>query len=372
MRALVRSLFAVIFALIGVGTASAQVRHEPARIIFDTDMFGDIDDVLALAMLHAFQDRGEAQLLAVTISTDYRWCAPFVDAIDTYYGHGNIPIGIVRGGVSGDATWRKFPPTKPQTNYTKYVSSVRARDGSLQFPHKVTPDSTLPEAVALLRKTLASQPDGSVVIVQVGFSTNLARLLSSKPDSVSPLTGKELVQRKVRLLSVMAGSYADQNGKLSAHAKPEFNLVLDVPSAQALFANWPTPIVDSGFEIGMSMLFKGSDIDRKFETAKADPITETYRYTDPIFRSAETPTGRLHDHPTFDMTAVLYAVRPDEGYFSLSKPGKITILADGSSHFDASERGSRRYLTMTPVQRARALEAMASLVSQPAIIGAKP
>ena len=50
----------------------------------------------------------------------------------------------------------------------------------------------------LLRRVLAAQADGSVAIVQVGFSTNMARLLGSKPDVASPLDGKTLVQRKVR------------------------------------------------------------------------------------------------------------------------------------------------------------------------------
>lgn len=369
MKKLVRSLFAGLFALTGIAAAQAQPAREPARVIFDTDMFGDIDDVMALAMLHAFQARGEARILAVTVSTDYAWCAPFIDAVDTYYGHGGIPIGIVRGGVTGDATWRKFPPAQMRDNYTKYVSQLRARDGSLQFPHKVAPDSKVPEAVALLRKTLAGEPDGSVVIIQVGFSTNLARLLVSKPDSASPLTGMDLVRRKVRLLSVMAGAYADADGKPLAQPQPEFNLVLDVPSAQALFANWPTPIVDSGFEIGMSMLFKGSDIDRKFPYARANPVAATYRYTDPLFRAAGAPAGKLHDHPTFDLTAVLYALRPDGGYFSLSRPGAIAIQADGSSRFTESKTGTRRILTMTPLQRARALEAMTSLVTEPPATG---
>jgi inosine-uridine nucleoside N-ribohydrolase len=365
MKPFIQSLLAVYFLLACNETAIAQPTGEPTAVIFDTDMFGDIDDVLALAMLHALQDRGEVRLLAVTISTDYKSCAPFVDAIETYYGHGDIPIGTVRDGVTGEKTWQKFPPTILQTNYTKYISELKVPDGTLEFPHRLTAESDVPEAVSLLRKTLAAQSDGSVVMIQVGFSTNLARLLRSKPDSISALNGVELVRHKVRLLSVMAGWFNGEDGKLLDHPKPEFNLVLDVPSAQFLFANWPTPIVDSGFEIGASMLLKGSDIDRKFAYPQSNPVVKTYRYTDPIFRSAETPPGALHDHPTFDLTAVLYGARPDDGYFSLSESGKITVFADGSSHFEASASGRHRYLTITPFQRARALEAMTLLASQP-------
>jgi len=38
-------------------------------VIFDTDIWSDIDDALALAMLHALHDRHEINLAAVTIST---------------------------------------------------------------------------------------------------------------------------------------------------------------------------------------------------------------------------------------------------------------------------------------------------------------
>ena len=50
------------------------------------------------------------------------------------------------------------------------------------------------------------------MIAQVGFSTNLARLLESPADRSSPLTGHELVERKVKLLSLMAGAFQPIDG----------------------------------------------------------------------------------------------------------------------------------------------------------------
>ena len=73
---------------------------EPVRLIFDTDICGDCDDVLALGMIHALQSRGHCRLLAVTISVDNEQAAPFVNAVNTFYGRGDIPIGVVgKGGV---------------------------------------------------------------------------------------------------------------------------------------------------------------------------------------------------------------------------------------------------------------------------------
>ena len=103
--------------------------------------------------------------------------------------------------------------------------------------------------MALLRKVLAARPDGSVVIVQVGFATNLAWLLDSPSDDVSPLTGKELAAKKVRLVSAMFGAY--KSGGVNPHR--EYNVVEDLTAAKKFTADGPTPIVFSGFEVGQAI-----------------------------------------------------------------------------------------------------------------------
>ena len=44
---------------IALGSAIAQ----PVPVIFDTDMWNDVDDALALAMLHSLESRGECRLI---------------------------------------------------------------------------------------------------------------------------------------------------------------------------------------------------------------------------------------------------------------------------------------------------------------------
>ena len=85
----------------GIAAVNSQAQTaEPVRLIFDTDICGDCDDVLALGMIHALESRGACRLLAVTISVDHELAAPFVDAVNTFYGRGEIPIGVVgKGGV---------------------------------------------------------------------------------------------------------------------------------------------------------------------------------------------------------------------------------------------------------------------------------
>ena len=58
-------LKAILVFLIG---AMLAVAAPPVPVIFDTDIGNDVDDCLALAILHAFESRGEARIAAVTIA----------------------------------------------------------------------------------------------------------------------------------------------------------------------------------------------------------------------------------------------------------------------------------------------------------------
>ena len=145
-------------AWIGISLAAALAAHaeeaavhNSKRIILDTDMTFDVDDVGALAVLHALADAGQATILAV-----YR--GPFADP---------------------DAS--------------RYLDHVAA------FPHRLTYDLA-PDALDVYRRVLMGQPDHSVTIVGVGFLNNLARLLRAETD---------LVAGKVEKLVIMGGRHND-------------------------------------------------------------------------------------------------------------------------------------------------------------------
>ena len=174
--------------------AVGSVHSEPVKLIFDTDMGNDVDDAIALSMIHAMQRRGACDLLAVTITKDHPKAAAYVDAMNTFYGYPDVPIGVVRNGAT------------PEEGKFNKVADTKTEDGKLAYPHDLTSGEDAPEAVGLLRRILAAQPDGSVTLAQVGFFTNFARLLDSKPDDHSPLGGKALIEKKVKFLSIMAGS----------------------------------------------------------------------------------------------------------------------------------------------------------------------
>jgi inosine-uridine nucleoside N-ribohydrolase len=312
-------LVASAAALIAAAAQSPEGAVPPAApLIFDTDIGNDVDDCLALAMLHAFASRGEIRIVAVTITKDNPWALRLASAIDRFYGRPDIPIGMVQDGKTKDEGYLKKALDAGQYRY----------------------DDNAEDAVALLRRTLESQADGSATIVQVGFSTNLARLLES-PE------GSGLIKRKVKRLVVMAGDFGSGG--------PEYNVKTDIPAAQKLTGEWPTPIFWSGFELGRTIRFPARSIERDFGPPGANPVADAYR------NYLKMP----YDRETWDLTAALFAVRPDDGYFDVSEPGRVLVDADGRTSFRAEPGGRDRVLRVDDRQRARILEAFLWLCSQP-------
>ena len=318
--------------------AAVLAQAEPIRLIFDTDMGNDTDDVMALCMIHALQSRGAVELLAVTITKDHPQAAAFVDAVNTFYGRPDIPVGVVKGGAT------------PEPGKFNLLADAKNEDGSARYPHDLQSGNDAPEAAGLIRKLLAAQPDNSVTLVQVGFFTNLQRLLASHPDAASPLGGRELIAKKVKTLSIMAGAFQTVSWD-TRHL--EYNVVKDIPAAQALAKDWPTPVIWSGFEIGVAAAFPHAVIEHDLDYVKHHPLKEAYCLYNPP----------PHDRPTWDPTALLYAACPDRGYFGLSPAGTVTVEDNGATWFRPSRdgKGRDRFLTMNAEQAARVREAIVQL-----------
>jgi inosine-uridine nucleoside N-ribohydrolase len=302
---------------------------DPVRLILDTDMGNDCDDALALGMIHALENRGEVHLLAVTITKENRKAAAYIDLVDTYYRRPDVPIGLVRNGKTQD-----------DTPMLKVPVERRDAQGRLVYARRLHDDAEIPDAVAVLTHVLKEQPDASVTIAQIGFSTNLARLVATGE-------GRALVARKVKTLYLMAGNFRQP--------KPEYNVFTDGPAFSELMKNWPTPMIFSGFEIGLVITFPMESIDRDFAWAANNPVVEAYKVY----------VGKPEDHPNWDSTAVLDAIRPDRGYFDLSAPGNVTLDEKAATVFAPDPNGKCRYLIQKQDQVARIRELIANLVSEP-------
>jgi inosine-uridine nucleoside N-ribohydrolase len=330
MRSLLR--FLPISALVAFLVAPLpELRAvEPVKLILDTDIGNDIDDAFALALIHALQNRGEVQLLAVTITKDNKYAAPFVDLENTFYGRPEIPIGVVHDGKTRDTTEMLREPVER-----------RKANGQYAFPRRVGPKAEPKEAVVLLREVLSAQPDASVTIAQIGFSTNLAHLLKSEG-------GRQLVQRKVRLLVIMAGWFGDG-------AAPEYNVKTDGKAAKELFAEWPTPMIFSGFELGRQVMIPYAEVQKDFNYAANHPVAESFK----VFAKPG------EDRANYDSTAVLQAVRPDRDYFELSPPGRVTLASKDVTVFTPDPQGNARYMILRPENCLRVQELLVALSSEP-------
>jgi hypothetical protein len=334
---------ATMLAALSAGPVAAA--PVPVPVIFDTDICGDCDDVAALAMLHALESREQCRLIAVTVTANHALAAPFVDGINTFFGRPEIPIGVVRpGGVEEQSVYLKLA----EATYDDPAFAGRER-----YPHKLRSGSEAPDAVTVLRKALAGAEDGSVVVVQVGFSTNLARLLDSPADATSPLDGKALVAKKVKLLELMAGAFKPIDGNA---AYGEYNVVKDRAAAAKLAEAWPTEMIWSGFEIGIALPYPSQSILEDFRDVPHHPVAESYKILSPP----------PQDRPSWDLTSVLDGVLGERGYFERSEPGKVTVTETGATTFTPDPRGKHRYLILEDATaRARVIEALVQLSSQP-------
>ncbi len=343
--AFIATLTAVSFAFDGDLLDVRDSADAPIPVIFDTDIGGDIDDAFALALLHVFEDRGVCKLLGVTTTDSHPAVGGYVAAFNARYGRPTIPVGSGEG--------------RKDDNYLSEITSQRDASGELEYP--IPEGFEGREAVPLLRELLADAEEHSVVIIQVGRCSNLSALLETPGDEVSPLTGRELAERKVRLVSVMGGAFAVDPSAATYASHKEWNIINNVPAAQKLVREWPGPIVFSGYEIGDRVRMVPVNLKRDYQ-GRSKILHDSFGY----WAAKATPEGFNHRRPTWDLTSVL-VLRPEEerNYYSLSEPGVVDFDDEGVTIFTPDPAGRHRCFLQNAAQRVRVSEAFVNLCSEP-------
>lgn len=284
------------------------VNNKPTPvIIFDTDMGNDIDDALAQLMAHRASAAGRIQFPLVTSSNASPWAVPGIQAILKYYKQDSVEVGGCAAtiGLAHGAFTQKIAEEM-------HLPASEARD-----------------AVKLLRKVLHEQKDGSVRVVVTGFSTNLAILLDTEANhegDAIPLSGKDLIRQKVEFLSMMAGD--SERPEFT-----EFNVKENIPAARKVLAEWPTPVYISGYEIG-SRVFSRGDLLQK-TLLPDNPVWVAYKT---FFQ--DVLKDKKWDRPSWDQTAMLWALEPDKGHFDLKGPGTIEVGEKGETLFSENRPSS--------------------------------
>ena len=102
----------------------------------------------------------------------------------------------------------------------------------------------------------------------------------------------------------------------------EFNVNQDAAASQFVFNNWETPVLLSGFEIGLKIR-TGLPLIHN-EAIKNSPVKDVFRICIPM--SAEDSAGRM----SWDETAVLAAIKGYKPWWGIEK-GKMIVAEDGSN-----------------------------------------
>lgn len=300
------------FLLMLVTAVNAQ-----PKIIFDTDIGGDADDLGALAMLHNFARRGDCELLAVMSWTLEENAVSAIDAINRFYLHPNIPIGARKGETFSD-----------ENNYNRAITQ--------HFEFKLGYND-VPDATDLYRKILSQAEDSSITIVTVGPLMNIQNLIQSGPDKYSPLSGKELIEKRVKEFVIMGGQFPK--------GKNEWNFNGNMPGVtRFVLENLEVPITFSGFELGVQI--KTGEVFNNI-----DPETPLYQGF--LYFSGHAPwirdrfKGKILDNSTFDQTAVLYAVKNGVGtYWDRIEGGFCQADDTGGNKWVKGEKTNHSYLKL--------------------------
>ncbi|PHH59989.1 hypothetical protein CDD81_2223 [Ophiocordyceps australis] len=299
------------------------------KIIVDSDFFVDVDDAGALLLASTHP---QVSLLGVNVNYPSSYSALAVSSLLGYYGQGRVPVGLVR----------------PYTNIT-YLDRYTYEHG--EFASKVAYHwqqyaavpwenvDSLHEPVSLYRQLLSNEQDGSVTIVSLGFLDNLSRMLLSMPDSISAMSGRELVAAKVGELVVMGGQYP------SGH---EYNFAkYNATAAAHVIGAWPSCITFSGFEIGQVVLSGGGLMLRGPE---GDPVKAAYRWFN----------GQGNAHGSWDPLTMLYAIEGLGQIFEYGEGGYNYIYSNGTNEWQNATRNNAQHrflkLTVSPREAGAVLD----------------
>lgn len=299
----------------------------PRQVLLDTDIGPDCDDVGALAVLIHYAQKYHFPISGICNCTSNKAGNALIDIVSRRLGIPTPPMG----------QW-PYPDFMTQPEYCKYSGAV-AEKFSEAYRNGTLP---IEDAVPFYRRLLAAAPDGEVMMISIGMFNNLAALLESPADDISPLTGMELVKAKVYAMVSMAAILPEGR---------ECNVICDYNAAKTVFDKWPTPIYFSDFKIGFGMKTGYKHVTDP-ETIQADPLVLSYHmYT------RDWPV--VGDNDSYDLTAVQFAVFGECEYYGLDLPGRLEFYAalpekpdvPDATRFIPDPDGNRIFMTLKVPQQ---------------------
>jgi purine nucleosidase len=268
--------------------AQAPTPTHPAKIIIDSDIGDDVDDVFAIGLALTSH---EVEVLGISSAWgDTKLRARMIDRLLTETNATNISVAE---GI----------PTKAQSTFSQ---SPWGKGGNV-------PARSHPQAVDFLLDQIKKDP-GNITLIAIGPLTNIGAAIDRDPATFKKLN------RVVIMGGAIRKGYGDQGFEPDHGPQPEYNIYSDVTAAQKLFA--------SGVPIYMMPLdstqLKLDEDKRAFLFKQGTPLTNAlstlyYQW------GQQTPT-------LFDAMAVAYVLDPS---LCPTTPLHITVEKDGATRESA-------------------------------------
>lgn len=306
----------------------------PMGIALEADLGRRADAALAIAMLNGLAAKNEARTIAVAVSRSNIAAAQLADVI----------VGFYTPRPVGGAAMIGMPETPPAPDDPPVNATLAKKnaEGVPAYTSNIKRVLDTADNAVLIRNMLLAQNDGNATIVVAGPLTGIARLLNL-------FGAKPQIATKVKQLVVAGGAFPAGAAEASIKA--------DVAAARDVFANWPTPIIAAGSEVGEALAFPGASIEKDFAWSASHPVADFYRAFKPM----------PYDAPSGALAATLYAAHPDGGLFKLSEPGTIAVQDDGRTRFAPAADGKHRYLIADTADKEKVIGLFTALASaQPA------
>ncbi len=283
------------------------------KLFIDTDIGNDCDDAAAISLAFKYANQNLCSVECVTVNTRDEFAANCIDAISAFNG-----IDVEVGEYKGDGF---------EKNERSYCQKVARRFNCLNGKRRK-------EAVELIISKLQSCTDGEAKIVCIGQFNNLRLLLENKK-------GFELVKRKVSEVVLMGGMFGIESTTFEGQPYvAEFNVVTSVSDSKTAINLCPVPVTFCDFTLGRDVITLEKIVEEEF----TNPVGYAYK----IF--LEGAKGR----PSWDILAIMYAVKGLDGCFAYSKSGIVTVTDEGKTIHTQSQNGLHRYLL--PAVECKALQ----------------
>lgn len=294
----------------------STVAYAQPKIIFDTDFGGDADDLGALSMLNNMENEGECEILAVMSYFYENDAIAAIDAVNLFYGN-EFPLAIAS---------RDY-----YTGKNNYNAAVAA-----EFESRKTNDS-VPLCLDLYRRLLSDAEPNSITIIVVGPLGNIKDLYLSPADEISPLTGAELIETKVKNFAIMGGGYPTM--------KNEWNFNGNKPgTTKFILENLTNDLGFVDYKVGKAVV-----IGDEFNSLKgSSPLKTGFTHF-----SANAPwmkqyyKGRILNNPSFDQITVYLGVYGSESpYYDMVEGERCTAKESGENLWIKDTNSNHTYMRL--------------------------